>query len=110
MTPSSSATPLYVPGQVVIVNFPGAVATKRRPVVIVSTPTYHATRPDLILGLLTSDVGAATGPTDYVLLDWSAAGLHQPTAFRAFIAMRPASDVVRVVGQLSGRDWQEVQA
>ncbi|HUT36361.1 MAG TPA: type II toxin-antitoxin system PemK/MazF family toxin [Planctomycetota bacterium] len=57
-------------GDVVVVEFPGAVATKRRPAVVISTATYHATRPDLILGLLTSQVQDATRPTDCVLRDW----------------------------------------
>lgn len=52
------------PGDVVTVDFPGVTGIKRRPAVVVSTDTYHKTRPDAILGLLTSQVTAATGPTD----------------------------------------------
>ena len=97
------------PGNVVTVDFPGAVGTKRRPAVVLSTDTYHATRPDVVLGLLTGQVVAATGPTDYALQDWSAAGLHNPSAFRAFLATLPATQV-SVIGHLSDRDWQEVKA
>jgi mRNA interferase MazF len=100
---------MYTPGQVIVVPFPGAVTTKRRPVVVLSTATYHTHRPDLVLGLLTTDVAAAVAPTDYVLQDWAAGGLHQATAFRSFLSTIPASDVVRVIGQLSDRDWQEVK-
>jgi hypothetical protein len=97
------------PGTVVTLYFPGAVATKRRPAVVASTVLYQTTRPDLILGLLTADLDVATGPTDHVLQDWAAAGLHQPTAFRAYLVSRP-ENVTRTIGQLSDRDWQEVQA
>lgn len=97
------------PGDVVIVDFPGVSGIKRRPTVVVSTHTYHTTRPDIVLGLLTSQTAGATGPTDYILQDWSAAGLHNPSAFRAFLVTLPASSVV-VIGHLSDRDWQEVQA
>lgn len=66
------------PGDVVTVNFPGALGVKRRPAVVVSTGTYHKTRPDVILGLLTSRVDGATAPTDYLIHDWSKAGLNSP--------------------------------
>ena len=97
------------PGDVVTVDFPGALGVKRRPAVVVSTQTYHATRPDVVLGLLTSQMAGTTGPTDHILQDWSIAGLHSPSAFRAFLATLPATSVV-VIGHLSDRDWQEIRA
>ena len=97
------------PGDVVKVDFPGAIGTKRRPPVVVSTDIYHANRPDVVLGLLTTQTAGATGPTDYILQDWSAAGLHNPSAFRVFLATLPATSVVKI-GHLSDRAWQEVQA
>lgn len=96
------------PGDVVTVDFPGTIGVKRRPAVIVSTDDYHRARPDVILGLLTSQVSRATAPTDYALQDWSAAGLRQPSAFRAFMVTMPKASV-RVIGHLSDRDWGEVQ-
>jgi len=50
------------PGDVVTVDFPGALGIKRRPAVVVSTDTYHTTRPDVILAVLTSRVAGATAP------------------------------------------------
>ncbi len=97
------------PGDVVTVDFPGALGVKRRPAVVVSTQTYHATRPDVVLGLLTSQTAGATEPMDHILQDWSIAGLHSPSAFRAFLATLPATSVV-VIGHLSDRDWQEIRA
>ena len=97
------------PGDVVTVNFPGALGVKRRPAVVISTDTYHKTRPDVILALLTSRVAGATAPTDYLLQDWSTAGLNSPSAFRAFLATLPATNIV-VIGRLSDRDWRAVQA
>ena len=79
------------PGDVVTVDFPGATGVKRRPAVIVSTAAYHAARPDVILGLLTTQTAKAIGPTDYLLQDWAAAGLHNPSVFRAFLATLAAS-------------------
>ncbi|HEX8694029.1 MAG TPA: type II toxin-antitoxin system PemK/MazF family toxin [Longimicrobium sp.] len=96
------------PGDVVTVDFPGATGVKRRPAVVVSSRLYHAHRPDLVLAALTSQISAARSPTDYLLQDWQAAGLHQPTAFRAYFAMAGRS-TVKPVGRLSERDWHEVQ-
>jgi mRNA interferase MazF len=96
------------PGDVVTVDFPGVRGTKRRPAVVVSTDTYHRTRPDAILGLLTSQVAAATGPTDCVLRDWQTAGLHGQSAFRAFLATMPTASLT-TIGHLSEQDWRKVQ-
>jgi len=98
------------PGTVVTVDFPGATGLKRRPALVVSTATYHAARPYVILAAVTSQAAGATAPSDYVLQDWSAAGLHRASAFRAFLVTLPAASVASVIGRPSGRDWQEVQA
>ncbi len=97
------------PGDVVTVDFPGAQGIKRRPAVVVSTNAYHDARPDVILGLVTSNLGSATSSMDYVLQDWRAAGLHSASAFRCFLATMPATSIV-TIGHLSDRDWQGVQA
>src|SRR5260370_13385219 len=97
------------PGDVVLEWFQGAQGRKRRPTVVISTDLYHAHRPDIILAVLTTQLRQATTPLDYVLQDWAAAGLHQPSAFRVYLDMADPADVVRI-GRLSDRDWQEVQA
>lgn len=97
------------PGDVVTVDFPGTLGVKRRPAVIVSTDTYHSTRPDVILTLLTSQTSGTTGPTDYLLQDWYEAGLHRASTFRAFLATLPVVNI-SVIGHLSDRDWREIQA
>lgn len=95
-------------GDVVLADFAGAVHTKRRPLVVLSSDDCHRQRPDLILGVLTTNVAAATTDSGYVLLDWVTAGLKLPTAFRSYLGMvHPSS--VRVIGHLSDRDWYGVQ-
>jgi mRNA interferase MazF len=96
------------PGDVVTFDFPGATGVKRRPMVVVSSDVYHAERPDVILGVLTSNLASATSSSDYVLQDWKAAGLHLPSAFRAYLGMASVNDVQRI-GHLSARDWQAVR-
>ena len=101
---------MFNPGDIVAVNFPGVTGIKRRPAVILSSPVYHASRPDLIVGLITSQTAAAVGPTDYPLQDWAQAGLRVPSAFRSFLATLPPSTNPVLVGHLSARDWQGVRA
>lgn len=96
-------------GDVVIVEFPGAHLTKRRPAVVVSSDSYHQTRPDVILGILTSNSAAAIAPSDCLIQDLKSAGLRQRSAFRAFLVTMPASKI-NIIGQLSAQDWQSVQS
>jgi mRNA interferase MazF len=96
-------------GDVVVADFPGVTGIKRRPAIVVSTDLYHSHRPDVIVSLLTTQIAAATAPTDYVLKDWAAAGLHRPSAARSFLVTLPAAGIV-VTGRLTDRHWQEGQA
>ena len=98
---------MFNPGDVVVLDFPGVTDTKRRPSVVVSSPVYHVSRPDVIVGLITSQT-AAPGPTDYVLQDWSQAGLRIPSIFRSFFVTLPSATHPTLVGHLSDRDWQGV--
>jgi mRNA interferase MazF len=96
-------------GNVVIVDFPGVTGIKRRPAVVLSSNTYHATRPDVIIGLITSQTTDATAPTDFLLQDWAAVGPRLPSAFRSFLVTPPRSAMVTRISQLSDADWQAVQ-
>jgi mRNA interferase MazF len=96
------------PGDVVTVDFPGVAGIKRRPAVVVSAAEYHHYRPDVILGIITTQVADATTPLDYLLQDWAAAGLHRASAFRAFLVTMPAA-ATRPIGRCSERDWQAIQ-
>ena len=96
-------------GDVVIVDFPGVTGLKRRPVVIISSPLYHTTRPDIIVGLVTSQVQSAIGPTDWLLRDWQSTGLRQPSAFRSFLHTSPRTEIIARIGHLSVADWKGIQ-
>lgn len=97
------------PGDVVVADFPGVQVTKRRPALVVSTAVYHQARPDAILAVLTGQIAAATQPTDHILREWSAAGLHRPTAYRTFLITLPRQDIVAVIGHVAEHDWAEIQ-
>ncbi len=101
---------MFEPGQVVAVPFPGAVETKRRPAIVLSSIAYHSCRPDIIVGLVTSRSAAALLPTDCALHDWQQAGLRLPSTFRAFVMTVPNVAVSKVIGRLSHSDWAAVCA
>ena len=86
---------MFNPGDLVVLDFPGVMGVKRRPTVVISSPVYHASRPDVVVGLITSQT-AAPGPTDYVLQDWSQAGLRIPSVFAVFSPLCPALPILRL--------------
>jgi mRNA interferase MazF len=95
-------------GDVVTVDFPAVNGIKRRPAVVLSSEIYHANRPDVIVGLVTSQT-KNLGVTDYILQDWQKSGLRVPSVFRSFIVTLPPSANVIVIGKLSEQDSQGVR-
>lgn len=96
-------------GDVVVLDFSAVTGTKRRPAVVLSSDLYHAARPDVIVGLITSQTAGAIAATDYLLQDWSGARLRKPSAFRAFLVTVPRSAITARIGRLSDTDWQSVR-
>lgn len=96
-------------GDIVVVDFPGVQGVKRRPAIIISTDEYHRTRPDVIIGLITTQVGGATSPSDYVLADWKSAGLRRPSAFRTFLVTLPRSAISASIGRPNAVDWHGIR-
>ena len=87
----------------------GAVETKVRPAVVLSSDTYLVERPDVLVGILTTKLPRKATSTDYVLLDWQLAGLRAESCFRAYIMTIHRSDLT-VIGHLSELDWTRVRA
>jgi len=69
---------------------------------------YHRHRPDVIVGLITTQAPKEIAPTDCELLDWRQAGLHQPSFFRLFPVTLLQREV-RLIGRLSESDWKSVR-
>ncbi len=76
--------------------------------VVLSTTVYQRHRPDVILGLITTRSADPLCPTDYEISDSDSAGLHARSCFRLYVVTMLQEDV-RVVGRLSGGDWDEVK-
>ena len=92
----------------VVGAFPGAQVTKTRPAVVLSTEEYHRHRPDVVVGLITTQAPKPLAPTDCALSDWKQAGLHAASCFRLFPVTLPQRDV-RLIGRLSDSDWVAVR-
>ena len=92
-----------------VAAFPGAQLTKTRPAVVLSTEDYHRHRPDVVVGLITTQAPKPLAPTDCVLRDWRHAGLHAASYFRLFPVTLPQREV-RLIGRLSDLDWESVRA
>ena len=99
---------MFNPGDIVSVDFPGATGIKRRPAIVLSSKTYHALRPDIIVGLITSRT-KGLGITDYMLQDWKVAGLRIESVFRSFIVTLPKSTGMTPIGHVSEQDWVAIR-
>jgi mRNA interferase MazF len=97
------------PGDVVVGLLQGALITKVRPAVVIASSNYLVERPDVLLGILTTKFPATLASTDYLLLEWQAAGLRAPSCFRAYVLTIHRSELT-VIGHLSEQDWNRVQA
>ncbi len=96
------------PGCVVVAELAGARVTKFRPAVVVSSDLYHHQRPDVIVGVLTTQTPRPEAETDYLLLDWQEAGLRAPSWFRLYLITIEQS-LATMTGRLSERDWVAVR-
>lgn len=84
--------------------------TKPRPMVVISTKVYHTERPqDMIAALVTSKVGKYQGATDYMLNDWTIAGLYAPSVVRCTLATIEQNQIGGKIGSLSASDMQGVE-
>lgn len=102
----------YQRGDILLVPFPYSdlSSTKVRPAVVLSSQLYHANEPDLILGAITSQLSNATGPLDYILLDWQAAGLRFPSAFKPVLFTLDPIKIIYQIGVLAQPDLVAIDA
>jgi len=100
----------YQRGDVVLVPFPFSdlSTTKVRPAIVVSSVLYHATKLDLLLAGITSNIAAAKTKVDYVLEGWQAAGLRYPSAFKPVLFTLDPVRVLFHMGALTHGDLKQV--
>lgn len=93
-------------GDIVLVPFPftSQAASKKRPAVVVSSPAYNASKPDIVVMAVTSQFRASALLGEVWLQDWQAARLLKPSAIKPVIATLEQLMVLRQLGRLSVRD------
>lgn len=71
----------------------GAVETKVRPAVVIASATYLAERPDVLVGILTTQPPRRPASSDCAIQDWREAGLRGESYFRAYVLTAHRSEV-----------------
>jgi mRNA interferase MazF len=93
-------------GDIVLVPFPftSQAASKKRPAVVVSNPAYNASKPDIVVMAVTSQLRASALLGEVWLQDWQAARLLKPSAIKPVFATLEQVMVIRQLGHPSVRD------
>ena len=99
----------YNRGEIVLVEFGFSEGhgSKKRPALIVSSPPYHASREEVIVAAITSNVRRLLFG-DTKLEQWKAAGLLFPSVVTGIIRTIKASLIARKLGVLARPDLQKV--
>jgi mRNA interferase MazF len=98
-------------GDVVLVPFPftDQSGMKKRPAVVVSSDSYNASRPDLILMAITSQVRTTPGFGEAVVTEWQKAGLLKASVIKPVLTTVERRLLLRQLGQLAQTDRAALQ-
>jgi mRNA interferase MazF len=99
-------------GDVVLAPFPftDQTATKQRPAVVVSSDRYNASRPDLMLMPITSQVAASPVFGEVTVVEWQKAGLLSYSVIKPILTTTEKRLVIKKLGRLVDRDRTAVQS
>ena len=89
-------------GDVVLVPFPftDQSGIKKRPAVVVSSQKYNASRQDIVIMAITSQVRHPLSVGEAMVADWQGAGLVKPSLLKPVFTTIEQGLVVRVMGRL----------
>jgi mRNA interferase MazF len=93
-------------GDIVLVPFPftSQAASKKRPAVVVSSRTYNAAKPDIVVMAVTSQLRTSATFGETWVQDWRSAGLLKPSSIKPVFATLEQVMVLRQLGRLSVAD------
>ena len=93
-------------GDVVLVPFPftDQSGTKKRPAVVVSSHGYNASRRDIVIMAITSQMRTPLGFGEAMVADWQGAGLIKESVLKPVFTTIEQGLVIRVMGRLSAAD------
>ena len=98
MVPGTSSFSL---GNVVLVPFPftDQSGSKKRPAVVVSNHGYNASRRDIVMMAITSQVRQPLAFGDAMVADWQVAGLIKASVLKPEFATIEQALVIRTMGR-----------
>ena len=101
-----AATSRFSFGDVVLVPFPftDQAGTKKRPAVVVSSHSYNASRRDVVIMAITSQVRQPLGFGEAMVGDWQGAGLVKASVLKPVFTTIEQGLVLRVMGHVSAAD------
>jgi mRNA interferase MazF len=93
-------------GDVVLVPFPftDQSGTKKRPAAVVSSHVYNASRRDIVIMAITSQVRTPLGFGEVMVAEWQSAGLIKESVLKPVFTTIEQRLVLRVMGRMSGAD------
>ena len=93
-------------GDVVLVPFPftDQSGTKKRPATVVSGSRYNASRRDIVIIAITSQVRTPLAFGEVMVGDWQAAGLVNTSVLKPVFTTIEQRLVIRTLGKLSAAD------
>jgi mRNA interferase MazF len=96
----------FCSGDVVLVPFPftDQSGTKKRPAAVVSSAGYNASRRDIVIMAITSQVRTPLGFGEAMVGDWQSAGLIKQSVLKPVFTTIEQHLVIRTMGQLSAAD------
>lgn len=88
-------------GDLVLVAFVFAdeKGVKKRPALVISSPEYHAGRHEVVVAAVTSNL-ERTLPGDYVIKNWSGAGLPLPSVVTGIVRTIKREMILKTLGAL----------
>jgi mRNA interferase MazF len=94
-------------GDVVLVAFPftDQSASKKRPAVVVSSDAYHRWRVDMLVMVVTGQLGTRRAG-DLEIRNWQAAGLLKPSLVKPVVATLERRLALKKLGRLAAPDRQ----
>lgn len=98
-------------GDVVLVPFPftDQSGTKKRPAVVVSSHGHNASRRDIVIMAITSQVRTPLGFGEAMVGDWQGAGLVKTSVFKPVFTTIEQGLVVRTMGKLATADTKTLR-
>jgi mRNA interferase MazF len=98
-------------GEVILVPFPftNQTESKKRPAVVISSPAYNGSRPDLLIMAITSQAHTALDFATFAIADWQTAGLLKPSFAKPVLTTLEQTLVIRSMGKFTARDQQSLR-